>query len=186
MGDILSALTLEPPSGPWTADDYFAQPASSTKVELQDGCYVVSPASTPRHQFVETQLILAIARAGRMALPESDVRLSDTSVRRPDLVLLRPGVVAGTDYPGSAEVELVVEIVSPSSARTDRLLKPTEYAEAGIPGFWLVELDPEVNLTAFLLDGDSYRSLGTWGAGDVARITEPFAVDVVIDALTQQ
>ncbi|SCG74694.1 Uma2 family endonuclease [Micromonospora humi] len=39
----------------------------------------------------------------------------------------------------AADVALVVEIESPSSRRYDRLIKPTLYAEAGIPHYWRVE-----------------------------------------------
>jgi hypothetical protein len=40
-------------------------------------------------------------------------------------------------------VELVVEVISPESDERDRVVKPFEYARAGIPEFWLVETDPQ-------------------------------------------
>jgi hypothetical protein len=50
------------------------------------------------------------------------------------------------------KVALAVEIVSTGSERTDRWLKPVEYAVAGIPRFWRVETD-EVVLQFELRDG---------------------------------
>ena len=48
-------------------------------------------------------------------------------------------------YYGS-ELLLVAEVVSPRSGseRTDRVQKVREYAQAGIPTYWIVELDPEL------------------------------------------
>jgi Uma2 family endonuclease len=66
------------------------------------------------------------------------------------------------------DVLLAVEVMSPTSVRTDRLAKPAQYAQAGIPSFWRLELDPLV-LVVHALDGDVYRETG--------RFTE----DVVVE-----
>jgi hypothetical protein len=60
-----------------------------------------------------------------------------------DVVWLTPDVVA-----------LALEIVSKGSERTDRWLKPVEYAEAGIVRFWRVE--PDDTVVQFRLDGKRY------------------------------
>jgi len=46
-----------------------------------------------------------------------------------------------------------------------------------------VETRP-VGLTVHALVGDTYREIGTWGAGETAQLSEPFAVDVPIDRLS--
>lgn len=184
--DVLSALTLDPPTGPWTVDEFFALPETHTKIELQDGCYIVSPSPTPRHQFVLTDL----ARCVGPQLPrelatavELDITLGHMSVRRPDLSVLKR-TAAAKRRAQAEDVELVVEIVSAgSSPRTDRLVKPVEYAEAGIAGFWLIELDPDLTLTAYALRDGTYVELGTWGRGETARTAVPFGVTVPIDDL---
>jgi Uma2 family endonuclease len=55
------------------------------------------------------------------------------------------------------DVVVAVEIVSPGTKVTDPVTKPAEYAEAGIPGYWIVDLDPPVvTMTAqVLVDGVS-------------------------------
>ncbi len=85
-----------------------------------------------------------------------------------------------------ADVLLVVEVVSPSSVTTDRITKPAQYAAAGIPAYWRVEASAAVSLTAYTLPPGSsvYAEVGTWSRGEVAHLTEPFAVDVPIDQLT--
>jgi Uma2 family endonuclease len=75
----------------------------------------------------------------------------------PDIVVVRsltaeqnPARLAADD------VLLAVEIVSPGTGRTDRVTKPAEYADAGIGGYWVIDLDPPATtITAYtLVDGD--------------------------------
>lgn len=49
---------------------------------------------------------------------------------------------------------IAVEVQSPGTVRTDRVTKMAEYADAGIAGYWLVDLDPPLVLSAYgLVDG---------------------------------
>ena len=59
----------------------------------------------------------------------------------------------------------------------DRVVKPAKYAAAGVANYWRVETDP-VSLTAYRLAGDVYAEVGTWRAGAVASLTDPFPVDI--------
>jgi Uma2 family endonuclease len=72
----------------------------------------------------------------------ADAPLRDLSRRHP----------AGAEWFG-----LVVEVVSPRTRKTDRFLKPAEYAAAGIPCFWRVELEPEPVVHGFRLDAGRYE-----------------------------
>lgn len=186
-GDHLSALALDPPTGPWTVDDFFALPETHTKVELQDGSYVVSPSSTSRHQFVTTGLIRALHAqlpSDVAMIPEVDVVLSRTSVRRPDLSIGLRERLLRRSYPEGSDLTIAVEIVSPSSGGTDRLLKPVEYAAAGIAGYWRIEIDPDITLTAYRLDAGEYAEIGTWGPGETAHLTSPIDVTIPINELS--
>lgn len=82
----------------------------------------------------------------------------------------------------SRVVAVAVEVVSPSSRAMDRVLKPAKYAAAGIPGYWRVESDP-ISLTAYTLRDGRYAELGSWGAGDIAEIAEPFTVRIDVQSL---
>ena len=85
----------------------------------------------------------------------------------------------------ASEILLAAEVVSLGSERTDRLIKHTEYADAGIPHYWVVDLgEPgdRPQLTAHHLAGefgyaDTGSVVGTFTA------TEPFPVRVDLDAL---
>jgi Uma2 family endonuclease len=101
-------------------------------------------------------------------------------VRAPDIVVAptealdaRPNRLAISD------VRLVIEIVSPGSARTDRVTKMAGYAEAGIPSYWIVDIEGPVRLDTYQLAGDAYRPVVSRATGTVTLDTPaPVTVDL--------
>ena len=76
-------------------------------------------------------------------------------------------------------MRLAVEIVSPSSVKMDRLLKPERYAAAGIPSYWRIEPgsnDTELAIVVYELDGDKYRETVVIEAGEQVTVDRPFRV----------
>lgn len=65
--------------------------------------------------------------------------MQPSSGRGPDVVLLRRSVPGDTVWIDPDAVSLVVEVVSEGSKKLDCLIKPPEYAHAGIPHFWRIE-----------------------------------------------
>jgi Uma2 family endonuclease len=85
-------------------------------------------------------------------------------------------------------VEIVVEVVSPSTGQRDRILKPGGYAGAGIPYFWRteyfwrIEQDP-VRVLAFRLSKDgSYYLMAD--ATELLDLDEPFEIKLPIAEIT--
>ena len=194
----MTALPTQP-SPLLTVADYLALPEDAeVRHELQEGILVMSPRPIPDHQ-------LCLRRISRRledqlpddleVLPEVDVDLQLVSgdrpatVRAPDLVVVhRPALERVRREGGvlrAAEVVLAVEIISPGSRRLDTLVKRDEYADAGIPHYWVVDLGepgdrPE--LTAHHLAGE----FGYASAGPVVgtfTTTDPFPVRIDLDAL---
>lgn len=65
--------------------------------------------------------------------------------------------------------DLVIEILSPSSLRHDRLVKLDLYQRAGVREYWIV--DPEYrSVQVFTLDGSFLRIREEYGMGDVAKV----------------
>jgi putative restriction endonuclease len=82
----------------------------------------------------------------------------------------------------ASEVHVIVEVLSPGSKRTDNVLKRSEYADAGIPHYWIVDIEPPVSLLACHLAGEfGYADSGT--ATGTFAATAPFLVEIDLDAL---
>jgi Putative restriction endonuclease len=83
----------------------------------------------------------------------------------------------------ATEAVLVVEIISPGSRRTDSIIKRGEYADAGVPHYWILDLDTRVSLIACHLA----RQFGYQDASPITGIfeaAEPFPVRVDLDDLS--
>ncbi|WP_306796082.1 Uma2 family endonuclease [Nocardia sp. XZ_19_369] len=77
---------------------------------------------------------------------------------------------------------LVVEIVSPGSRRTDYVMKRSEYADAGIPHYWIIDMSPPLSLVAFRLT----EELGYVDDGEVTDVfttTSPCPLTIRLDQL---
>ncbi|MEU6294488.1 Uma2 family endonuclease [Streptomyces erythrochromogenes] len=112
-------------------------------IEIVDGMVVVSPSASKRRNRLARILANALDTAAGSdwnADTDFDVRLQDVPLtnRRPDVIVYRAETIDLT--PTRPEhVLLVVEVVSPGSESTDRIVKVDQYAKAGIPFYWRIE-----------------------------------------------
>jgi Uma2 family endonuclease len=160
---------------PWSEEEFLALGESPERIELFDGSLFVTPAPTPRHQHVSSELHAALRsgarRAGLHVLEAVNVRLKPGRIPIPDVVVT--GDIDFDEVVVDAEaVRLVCEIVSPSNASADKVLKMHYYAAAGIPWYLLVEQDTGA-LHLYKLVGDQYCEHSVTSAGDVLHLTEP-------------
>ena len=170
---------------PVTAEQYMAWTEEQCAgIEIVDGMVVVSPSASKRHNRLARLLANALdAAAGPQwnADTDFDVRLQDVPLnnRRPDVTVYRADTI-DISPTRPEHVLLVVEVVSPGSETTDRIVKADQYARAGIPFYWRVEqaatgaplvytyvLDPA---TGRYRDGEVFTG--------VVKLTAPFAVEV--------
>ncbi len=77
-----------------------------------------------------------------------------------------------------ADVALVIEVVSPGSRRTDHVTKRSEYADAGIAHYWIVDLDDQATITTLTLTPDSYN--GDQHAAGSLTVGVPFPITVTL------
>lgn len=76
----------------------------------------------------------------------------------------------------------VCEVLSPSTARLDRVKKWRSYLREGVSGLWFI--DPVARtLEAYRREGEQYQSIGTWEAGERARIAPFDAIELELDVL---
>ena len=150
----------------FTWQDLRALPPGNLRYEILDGELVVSPAPNTRHQELvlrlTDQLLARVHKPGlgRLILSPFDVKLSDTDVYEPDLLVVLPEHwhrITETHLDGPPD--LAIEVVSPGSARRDRRGKLRRYELHGIREYWIV--DPQGNVVdQHVLTAGAYRHVG--------------------------
>jgi Uma2 family endonuclease len=116
------------------------------RIEIVDGAIIVNGGPRRQHQDLCRRLANALEAACGSALAitaDVDLRLRDIPLlnRRPDVVVYK------SSLPDDAVLRpehyvLLAEVMSPGSVTADQTDKPAEYAQARIPHYWRVELDP--------------------------------------------
>lgn len=129
--------------GPYRAGDYQRLP-DEVRCELVYGSFSMSPSPTVTHQLVALLLwrhFFAIAQrvGGFAASAPLDVLLADHSVVQPDVLYVTPARRGILRERVEGAPDLVVEVLSPASARQDRDQKLKLYAESNVQEYWLVD-----------------------------------------------
>jgi Uma2 family endonuclease len=137
------------------------------RIELLEGVLVTTSPQGGRHSAVTAWIGTKLVRA----LDESyDVRqhspyaASDVSEPEPDVGVYPPG--SRVDHPERAF--LLVEVAD-SSLRKDRRIKSRIYAQAGVPEYWIVDLDHDVVEVLTDPSPDGYLVTTVRRAGDTLR-----------------
>ena len=171
----------------FTVDEFAELPEdNSMRFELERGHMVASPRPLIGHMVVVNELY----RQLRPQLPDHLLAVSEIdilvlreppTVRIPDLVVVHTRAVNRRRLVPAQDIVLSVEVLSPGSLKVDTVVKPVEYAEAGIGYLWLVDPEPPMTVTTFVLvDGvfeESQRAEHTLTTG------EPCPLRVDLDAL---
>lgn len=149
-----------------TYADYCLLPEDGRRHEIIDGDHLVNPAPSLYHQTVSRRILFQLysqvesAGRGQVFNAPCDLQLSPHDIVQPDLIVVleaRRLILTPTKIKGVPD--LVVEILSPSTAQTDRTLKLDLYQRSGIPEYWLV--DPEEHVVEQrVLRGAAYELEG--------------------------
>ena len=160
----------QPERAKLTYQDY-ASWEDDKRWELIDGePFLMSPAPRIVHQRLVTKLSYAIS--SRLSGTGCEAFVSPIDVKFSESDVLQPDVVVGCDPTQIKErfiagpPTLVVEVLSPSSLRHDRLKKLQTYARFGVAEYWIVTPEPPL-LEVLTLDQDKgYRISGTYTERD--------------------
>jgi Uma2 family endonuclease len=113
------------------------------RIELIEGEIVdMVPIGGP-HVFLVNRLTRHFVRCGGdqvVVSVQNPIRLSEDTEPEPDFVLLDPRLISPNRVPEAAAALLVVE-VAVSSLDYDRKVKSRLYAQAGIPEYWVVDVE---------------------------------------------
>ncbi len=158
----------------FTYEDYCLLP-EDRRYEVIDGEPFVTPAPTPKHQ----EIVLALARLladlvqthglGKVYVSPCDVVLSKFDVLQPDVFFIGRDRLAtiGEKYIDGAP-DLVIEVLSPTTASRDREAKAKRYATFGVREMWLV--DPAARTIEVLINkGEGFERRLLAVGSDVIR-----------------
>lgn len=189
----LSAQTPRPRAA--TLDDFLAIPSHERFHEMLDGQIVRKAMPGASHAMAQRRLgslldpyddgSLRRNPGGWWLMTEAEIKLPWAQVVRPDLVGWRRARMPEVPeaFPISLLPDWVCEVVSPSDSRRDTVIKYRDYAKAGIPYYWLVDLSQR-RLTALKLSGEHYIELAEATDGAPLRGVEPFElVEIAMEVL---
>lgn len=134
--------------GEWTAELARALPDDGNRYEVLDGELFVTPAPALLHQralgelFTLLRPYVTTRRLGEVLLSPADIEFSPKRLLQPDLFVLPE--LRGARHRTWRDVKdllLAVEVLSPSTARADRIRKRRIYQDEGVPEYWIVDLD---------------------------------------------
>ena len=120
------------------------------RYELVDGELLVTPAPSNRHQRIAGRLYLLLHQyverhhLGEAFFSPGDVRLTSATHLEPDVyvVPLIDGRRLRAIEP-VPQLSLAAEVLSPSSARHDRITKRIFFQKHGLPEYWVVDGETE-------------------------------------------
>jgi Uma2 family endonuclease len=147
---------------PVTYEDYANLPDEGIRYEINDGLLeAMTPGPNALHQFVVQEIEhLMRQNCSRDFIVLSapiDLILAETEVRQPDLIMIRRDRLSIITKRGiEGPPDLVVEVLSPFSAKRDRQQKLLAYAKYHIPEYWIVDINNEL-LEQYLLTDKQYN-----------------------------
>ncbi len=162
-----------------TVDDYLGLPDDGKRYELLEGELVLVPSPNASHQRIVRGLAFRLdehvrdRKLGEIFFAPFDVILAERVVVQPDILYVsreRAEIVLPAHVRGAPD--LVVEVVSPASAKRDLLDKRRIYARYGVPHYWVVA-PAEREIVAFSLGNRDYEEVAA-AAGDETFSAPPF------------
>ena len=175
---------LFPAQGHWSEEEYLALETNHL-TEFSNGRMEVLPLPTFSHQKLVARLyrlLLGFVEErglGVVMFAPLRIQLGQGKFREPDLVFMAAEHADRLGEQFWQGADLVMEIVSPNDPERDKVTKRREYAQAGIPEYWIV--DPtDASITVLTLHGQEYALKGNFVAGQTAPsvLLDGFKVDV--------
>jgi len=181
---------VRPAQGQWTYEDYLRLPDDGKRYEIIDGVLYVSNAPNSDHQFTVTELGAELRNfvkknnLGRVLVAPFEVHLDETSRPvQPDILFVKterwpPERVAF--FAGAPD--LIVEVISPSSVRTDRVIKFTAYERVGVPEYWLANPHTRT-VEVYTVSQGEYALLGEFAGDELIQSVVLADINLVTRAL---
>lgn len=146
-----------------TYDDYALLPDDRNRHEILEGDLIVTPSPTTNHQKVSRNLEFILFshikqnNSGELFYAPIDVILDESTVVQPDIIfILKEHLHILSKRGVDGAPDLLVEILSPATAKYDRISKKQLYARYGVRWFWIVDPD-EKKVEEYEREGETYN-----------------------------
>ena len=168
----------------WTVESLETLPDNGLRYEILDGTLIVSPSPTPRHQRAIVRLLLLLNAAcptdHEVFVAPLDWQPDRRTSLEPDLLVVRKDRIGAKNI--TQTPTLVLEVLCPGTARIDRMIKFSRYAEGGIGQYWIV--DPAVpSVEVYDLVEDGYAMVASGSGTESVTVVGPLTVTVVPEDL---
>jgi Uma2 family endonuclease len=153
--------------------------------QLIDGELVMSPSPLYEHQRIIAEIAMSLGvmvkekKIGKVVLAPMDVYLSETEAYQPDVIFVsneRASIIKDKIH---GAPDLIMEVLSPSTAYYDLVHKKAVYEASGVREYWII--DPKEQSVEVFLNGESgFQSVAkAVSTGTAAsRIIAGFAVNL--------
>ena len=157
--------------------DLLAMPEDGRRYEIHGGELVVVPSPLLRHQIAAVEIVTLLTdyrrSAGGLAVTAPlDIVFDEHDVVQPDIVFFRAERLHLLD-PNAvtrAAPDLVVEVLSPSTASVDRGRKRQMFARYRVPEYWIVDpVGRRIEIDVLDDTGGAYRQAQVARPGDTVR-----------------
>lgn len=154
--------------GEYTLDDYFALP-DDIRVELIDGYFFVMNSPTTHHQAAAGEIYRQIANFiiennGKcqvyIAPTDVQINMDNRTMVEPDVFIVcnkdkqtKERIVGAPDF--------ILEVLSKSTAKKDKIKKVELYKRAGVREYWMLDTEKR-NLVIYRFDKYEYPMICGW------------------------
>ena len=181
--DVLEEIV--PPQGLWSEEKYLVLTGERARmVEFTDGSLEVLPMPTIKHQKLLGFLYVAFlgffqSKGGIVLFAPLRLRIRPGKFREPDLLLLLSAADPRNQDRYWLGADLTLEVVSEDKPERDIVEKRGDYAEGGVPEYWIVNPVTET-ITVLRLHGAAYEDAGVYRRGQSATsvLRPEFSVSV--------
>jgi Uma2 family endonuclease len=152
-----------------TSAEYFKLPETNQKMELIEGELIVAPSPVPKHQkvaFALAKFLDQLKPNGQVIIAPMDVEFDIEDVYQPDIFwIAEDGKALETEGNYIGAPDLIVEVLSPGTAKYDKGKKFNVYEKYGVREYWLA--DPEgAYLEVWILKDKKFARLGVFDKDD--------------------
>ena len=170
---------LPPSTRTYTLEEFWElpDPPDHSKLELIAGVLYMTPPPGHKHDNAVSRLIRKISEyliksevEGALHVPRAAIWTSPNTHLEPDLFFISAETEAHQKPEQRTTADLVIEVISPGSAKYDRNIKAAAYAGLGVKELWLVD-EKGFEIEVRQLEGEMFGVGTRFGKGDVLGST---------------